>query len=366
MEGGVRGVKLFLCGDVMTGRGIDQILPVPCDPALDEPWVKDARDYVRLAERASGPIPRGVEPGYVWGDALAELEREQPDARIINLETAVTTSEERAPKGINYRMNPANAACLAAARIDCCVLANNHVLDWGQSGLEETLDTLERVGIRAAGAGRDAAAAAAPAVLERGGARMLVFAFAMDSAGVPADWAAGPARPGVHWLPDLSTRSTEALADRILATKRAGDRVIVSIHWGGNWGYEIARGKHSFARRLIDDGAADVVHGHSSHHPRALEIYRDRLILYGCGDFLNDYEGIGGHGHFRPELTLMYFPRLDPSTGKLVELTLAPMRIARLRLNRASDEEADWLAAMIRRESRMPVERMPDGRLRVR
>ena len=96
-------MKLFLCGDVMTGRGIDQILPSPCDPALDEPWVKSALDYV----------------------APAELERERPDARIVNLETAVTTSAERAEKGINYRMSPANAACLAAARIDCCVLANN-------------------------------------------------------------------------------------------------------------------------------------------------------------------------------------------------------------------------------------------------
>jgi len=110
--------KLFLCGDVMTGRGIDQILAVPGDPTLDEPWVKDARDYVALAERANGPIPRGADPAYVWGEALAILDEERPDARIVNLETAMTTSDERAPKGINYRMHPANAGCLAAARID--------------------------------------------------------------------------------------------------------------------------------------------------------------------------------------------------------------------------------------------------------
>jgi poly-gamma-glutamate synthesis protein (capsule biosynthesis protein) len=136
------------------------------------------------------------------------------------------------------------------------------------------------------------------------------------------------------------------------------------MHWGGNWGYEVARQKRSFARRLIDAGAADLVHGHSSHHPRPLEIYRDRLILYGCGDFLNDYEGISGHEAYRPELTLMYFPVLED--GRLAQLTLAPMRLRRFRLQRASDEESGWLAGLLRDESRLPVERLPDGRLRVR
>jgi poly-gamma-glutamate synthesis protein (capsule biosynthesis protein) len=354
-------LKLFLCGDVMTGRGIDQILPAPCDPALEEPWVKSALDYVALAERASGPIPRRADPAYVWGDALPELERERPDARIVNLETAVTTSAERAPKGINYRMSPANAACLGAARIDCCVLANNHVLDWGRAGLLETLDTLRALGLRTAGAGRNAGEARAPA---RIGDDLLVFAFGMESAGVPPEWSAGSAQPGVSFLPDLSSQTTDALADFILASKQPGDRVAVSMHWGGNWGYEVARQKRSFARRLIDAGAADLVHGHSSHHPRPLEIYRDRLILYGCGDFLNDYEGISGHEAYRPELTLMYFPVLED--GRLAQLTLAPMRLRRFRLQRASDEESGWLAGLLRDQSRLPVERLPDGRLRVR
>jgi len=358
-------VKLFLCGDVMTGRGVDQILAAPCDPAIDEPWMKSALDYVLLAEEASGPIPRGVAPAYVWGDALGELEREQPAARIVNLETAVTCSEARAAKGINYRMSPANAACLAAARIDCCVLANNHVLDWGRQGLEETLDTLRALGMRTAGAGRNSDEAQTPAALEAGaGKRILVFAFGLESAGVPADWAAGEALPGVSWLPDLSSQTTDAVADRILATKRPGDVAIVSIHWGPNWGYEVSHRQRSFARRLVDAGAADLVHGHSSHHPGAVEIYRDRLILYACGDLLNDYEGISGHESFRPELALMYFPTLAAG-GALAGLSLTPMRVRRFRLERAGEDDAQWLAAVLRRESRQSVERTPEG-LRLR
>lgn len=359
-------MKLFLCGDVMTGRGVDQILPTPCDPALDEPWVKSALDYVALAERRNGRIPRPVDFAWIWGEALEELEWERPEARIVNLETAVTTSAEREPKGINYRMNPANVACLTAARLDCCVLANNHVLDWGPRGLEETLATLRRAGIATAGAGRDAAEAEAPAVIAlAGGRRVLVFAFGHESAGVPADWAAGPLKPGVNRLPDLSARTADAVAKRILGAKGAGDVAIVSIHWGPNWGWRIARERREFARRLIDAGAADLVHGHSSHHPGPIEIYRGRLILYSCGDFLNDYEGITGHEAFRPELTLMYFPTLEEPGARLLTLALTPMRIARFRLQRASLAEADWLAEVLGRESGVPIARLADGRLLV-
>ncbi|HVY91106.1 MAG TPA: CapA family protein, partial [Bryobacteraceae bacterium] len=171
-------VTLFLCGDVMTGRGIDQILPHPSPPGLFESYVISALEYVDLAERASGPIPRRADFNYIWGEALAELDRVAPAAGIVNLETAVTTSSDHTPKGINYRMHPANIRCLTAAKIDCCVLANNHVLDWGRAGLEETLHTLRGAGFGTAGAGRNLNEALAPCIINAGAARILVFAFA--------------------------------------------------------------------------------------------------------------------------------------------------------------------------------------------
>jgi len=87
-------ITLFLCGDVMTGRGIDQILPYPSDPRIYEPYMTSAQGYVKIAEEASGPIPKPVDFAYIWGDALEELRRADPDVRIINLETAVTNSAE--------------------------------------------------------------------------------------------------------------------------------------------------------------------------------------------------------------------------------------------------------------------------------
>src|SRR2546423_1740667 len=173
-------MRLFLCGDVMTGRGIDQALSHSANPILYEPHVRDAREYIALAEEASGPIPRPLSVDYIWGDALCELDRAEVDLRIANLETAITSAETPWPeKGIHYRMHPRNIGCLASAKIS------------------------------------------------------------------------------------------------------AGDLIIASIHWGSNWGYEIPRDQIAFAHRLIEEGIA-IVHGHSSHHVKAIEVFKGRLILYGC------------------------------------------------------------------------------------
>lgn len=344
-------VCLFLCGDVMLGRGVDQILPHPSQPRLYEEYVSSAVGYVRLAEALTGPIPRRVGPDYVWGDALPALQTAQPAARIINLETAITTSSRPWPKGINYRMHPDNIACLTAARIDCCVLANNHVLDWGVAGLVETLVTLRRGGIRTAGAGRDAAEAAAPAAVPLpGGARVLVFGFAVSDSGVPTDWAAGTGKPGVSLLPDLSAATASRLGEAAQRERRKGDLLIASVHWGGNWGYEIRSAHQAFAHGLID-GGFDLVHGHSSHHAKGIEVYRQKLVLYGCGDFINDYEGISGYEDFRADLAVMYLPELDEATGRLLRLEMLPMQIRRFRLNRPSTDDARWLHQALAQES---------------
>lgn len=362
-----RTLTLFLCGNVMTGRGIDQILPYPGDPQLFESYMRSAVAYVELAERSAGPIPRAAGFDYVWGDALAELERVRPQVRIANLETAVTVSEEAWPrKGIHYRMHPANVPCLTAARIDCCALANNHVLDWGHPGLAQTLTTLHQAGIRTAGAGADAAEAGAPAVIDLSGVRVLVFAVGTQDSGVPREWQATQKRPGVNWLGDLSAGSADAMARRIARHRRNGGIVVVSIHWGGNWGFEIQPHARDFAHRLIDTAGVDLVHGHSSHHVKGIEVYRNKAILYGCGDFLNDYEGIGGYDSFRADLGLMYFATLDAHSGDLLRLAMTPTRTHRFRIQRASAQDVSWLAATMNRECGAlgaQVARQPDGTL---
>jgi poly-gamma-glutamate synthesis protein (capsule biosynthesis protein) len=270
--------------------------------------------------------------------------------RIINLETSVTGSDEPwQDKRIHYRMHPRNVGCLTAAGIDCCCLANNHVLDWGYPGLEETLRTLDAAGVARAGAGRNASEAASPAALDvPGKGRVLVFAFGSITSGIPRAWGATDDRPGVHLLPDLSEETARRVAERMRQSQRPGDVVVASIHWGYNWGYDIPDEQSRFARRLVEEGVA-IVHGHSSHHVKAVEVYRERLILYGCGDFLTDYEGIGGYEAFRGDLALMYLAQVDPRQGRLAEARLVPMQSRRFRLHRADAADAQWLRELLNR-----------------
>jgi poly-gamma-glutamate capsule biosynthesis protein CapA/YwtB (metallophosphatase superfamily) len=363
----MRALRLFLCGDVMTGRGIDQVLPCPCDPVLYESYLQSALDYVRLAETLHGSIPRSADPAYIWGAALDEWRRAEPDARIVNLETSITRSKDHADKGINYRMSPENAACLTAAGLDCCVLANNHVLDWGRDGLLDTLAALRRLKIKTAGAGRNLAEAAAPAELPIAGkARVLVFSFALASSGMPRSWAAKPDAAGVSLLTDLSNVTAAYVCEQIVRARRAYDVVVASLHWGPNWGYEIPNEQIRFAHELIDHGGVSVVHGHSSHHAKAIEVYRNKLVLYGCGDFIDDYEGIEGYEAYRDDLALMYFVDIDRANGDLRAAEIVPLQIRQFRLARPASTDVDWVRQTLARESRQfgtGVALAPQGRL---
>ncbi|PZG21268.1 hypothetical protein C1I95_07855 [Micromonospora craterilacus] len=346
-------LTIFLGGDVMTGRGVDQILPRPGSPELRERAVGDAREYVALAESAGGPIPRPADPAWPWGDLRSVLDEARPDVRLVNLETAVTRRGSHASgKAIHYRMHPDNVACLTTARLDVCALANNHVLDFGVDGLAETHQTLVAAGIRAVGAGRDHDEAWAPARLDvAAGRRLLVWSVAAESSGVPPGWAATGTAPGVALLPEVSAAGAGALLDTIGRQARPGDLIVVSVHWGSNWGYDVDPEQVAFAHRLID-GGVHVVHGHSSHHPRPVEIYRGRLVLYGCGDLIDDYEGIEGYESYRPELRLAYLATLDADGGALRRLRMVPMRMRRMRLEHAAPPDVGWLADVVGEVSR--------------
>ncbi|MBE7555727.1 MAG: CapA family protein [Anaerolineales bacterium] len=364
-------ITLFMAGDIMIGRGIDQVLLHPSDPLLHEPFMPSAKGYVELAERVSGPIQQPVNFAYIWGDALAEWQRVRPDVRLINLETSITTSNDYWPdKGIHYRLNPQNIAALTVAGLDYCSLANNHVLDWGYAGLTETLEMLQGANIHYAGAGQNLQATETPAVMDVAGkGRVIVFAYGLLSSGIPLNWAASADQPGVNLLPNLADQTIQHISQKVEAVKQPGDIVVVSIHWGGNWGYEIPAEQTAFAHHLIDQAGVDIIHGHSSHHVKGLEVYQGRPIIYGSGDLLNDYEGISGHEQFRADLALMYFVTLNPATGQLVELQLTPMQIKHFKVNRASSTDALWLSDLLNREGQplgTRVEINPDNTLTLR
>ena len=201
-------LRIFLSGDVMTGRGIDQILTHPSEPQIYESYIQDARNYVLLAERINGKIPRFIHGDYLWNDVLKELGYRQPDVSLINLETSVTSDGTPCiKKGIQYRMHPKNIEAITKAKINVCSLANNHILDWGVTGLCETLETLNKEHIAHAGAGHNIQQAQAPAILSipKAAGQILIFSMGTSTSGIPKDWGATATQAGVWLLNDLDT-----------------------------------------------------------------------------------------------------------------------------------------------------------------
>lgn len=338
----------------MIGRGVDQIMRRRVDPELYERWARSALRYIELAEQTSSSLPREVDPEYIWGDTLDRLASFEVDLRIANLETSLTERGDPWPgKGIHYRAHPGNVDCLVAAGIDCVSVANNHVLDWSQPGLFDTLAALSGAGVASTGAGETIDEAWAPVSMSADGA-IVVLGVGSVSSGIDPAWAAAPERPGVALLGGLSN----AWADRVagaLDTRRPPRGVsIVSVHWGPNWGYSVSEWHRRFSRALIDGAGVDIVHGHSAHHPLGFEVYRDRLILYGCGDLINDYEGISGHEEFRPGLGAWWMVDVDSRSGSTQGLRLIPTRVRRFRLETPGRDDQRWLAGVLEREAMTP------------
>lgn len=199
MAGNPDVVTVLLGGDVMLGRGVDQILPHPGKPQLRERYMRDATGHVRLAERVNGRIPLPVDWRWPWGEALAVLENTATDVCLINLETTITADGEFADrKPVCYRMHPDNVPALTALRPHVCALANNHILDFGYQGLTDTVAALAGAGIQSVGAGADLLAARRSALVTVGHERrVIVGSVAAESSGVPESWAARRDRPGV-------------------------------------------------------------------------------------------------------------------------------------------------------------------------
>lgn len=246
-------MRIALLGDVMLGRLVNEQLKV-------------------------------ADPAYPWGDTLPVLR--QADIRFANLECVLADGGTPVMgKAFHFRSDVKNVKSLRSAAIDVVSLANNHVLDYGVNALREMLPALDQHGILRAGAGMDAEAARQPAVRRVGPTAVGFIAFTDNEPG----WEATPRSPGIHYVPvDAGDQRVTDLLELVRRTKGRVQLLIVSAHWGPNWGAAVPTAHQSLARALINAGA-DVVFGHSAHIFRGVEIYKDRPIIYSAGDFVDDY-----------------------------------------------------------------------------
>ena len=285
-----------------------------------------------------------MQPQEVWGDVLPHLK--QADLRIVNLECALTSHRSqwtRSWKMFHFRADPKAVRVLLAAHIDACSLANNHILDYEERGLRDTLRVLKLTGIGHAGAGANAAEAAAPAILEVPGASLCRVALLSCTDNEP-DFAAGAAHPGTNYLQvSLQEETLTRIANSIAQARAQGaDLVVFSNHWGANFIERPSAEFRSFAKRVIELGA-DIYHGHSAHICQGIEIHQGKPILYDTGNFIDDY---AVHPQLRNDRSCLF--KLMFEQGKLCRIELLPVSLSVARVALAQGREFDAISARMK------------------
>ena len=309
-------------GDNMLGRAVQLSFPIQ---AHGEELIKDSCTAAHYLDMCLGH-PSGGEHdpnldevrtlnanhgSYLWGDYQGMAITPPPDLKILNVETAVTKSihNKDVPmwKGIRYHMHSDNYDNIMTgfrqethggdhAAPVVVNFANNHAMDYGRQALEEeTIPLLERLqsnDFQAVGVGMNLNEASKPATITCKTTFVQVFAFSSGCSGTPAEWWATENRSGLVGLPSLYSNKDVDSAMEIAKTtfdraKPESGLRIVSIHWGPNWAMkgedesELAA-RRRFARRLIDECGVDMIYGHSSHHARGMEVYKNKLMYVFC------------------------------------------------------------------------------------
>lgn len=248
-------MRIALVGDVMLGRLVNKML-------------------------------KYNDPVYPWGNTLSILQ--SADLRICNLECVLSdigAPWSATPKVFFFRSDEKNIKTLQIANINIVSLANNHVLDYEYEALQRMLSILSEQGILYAGAGNDLSEASKAAFCQIGDQKVALVAFTDNE---PA-WAAQENKPGILYIPtDINDKRMKNFLLHIENLRKEADFLIVSAHWGSNWGYYPPEEHVSIGHAMIDAGA-DLIFGHSGHVCRGIEIYKNRPIIYSAGDFIDDY-----------------------------------------------------------------------------
>ena len=328
----------------MLGRLIDQLFPVHVHEPSEARIVSSfSGSHAHLREYSS------TSP---WGNTLPLFEG--VDINIINLETSVTTSSRKWPdKVFNYRMHPENLRALRPAKVTYAGLANNHTLDFSEEGLRDTVNALKEAKIAFAGAGHTQNEAEAPAMLE--------FPKLPDREGRDTDskphavkiWAASDHPSDWFGVPGFSlidySKQTRQRLKELISKPSEEDRMpmplkVFSVHWGPNYSWQPSSAIRSFAHFLIDECDIDIVHGHSSHHVQGVEVYKGKLIIYGCGDFVDDYALVE---EYRNDLSAVWRVSFveDSQRLDLDRLEIFPTRIKtfQAQLLRKGEPDFEWL-----------------------
>lgn len=298
-------IVIAFMGDVMIGRGVDKM--ITCN------------GY-----------------SYPWGDMLPLLR--QSDIRIINLETTLTTSEKIVDKVFNFKATPDKVKALTEAAVTIASLANNHILDYSEEGMFDTIKMLNDAGIKYAGAGASLREASQPVVYRYRNLRMGLFSYTDNERG----WKAGDRESGINYIDIDDERDRSRVIEDIQALQKDVDPLVISIHWGPNMREYPSSAFINFAHKMIDAGA-DIIHGHSAHIFQGIEVYGGKVILYDTGDFIDDYRV---YPDVLNDHSFLYLVEL--LDNRISRLQLVPVVISHYQVNKATGKDYEWCLVRMR------------------
>lgn len=216
--------------------------------------------------------------GVLSEDMLAELT--SADILMINNEFPFTTSEDKWPdKKFNFKVDPKYVSVLTDMGVDIATLANNHALDYGRSGLTDSITTLESAGIKSSGAGNSLAEASALKTFEVEGK---TFGFLSASRVIPSGaWNITDCQPGL-----FCTYDEKLLVNAITEARSQVDYLFVYVHWGIERVEYPENYERDLATKYIQAGA-DAVIGTHPHVLQGIEFINGKPVFYSLGNFIS-------------------------------------------------------------------------------
>ncbi|MFC4542608.1 CapA family protein [Halosolutus amylolyticus] len=283
----------------------------------------------------------------VWGDVLDRLRA--LDGLVINLECVLSTRGQqwrRTHRPFHFRADPDWAVpALERAGVDVCALANNHVLDYEEAALRDTIDHLDEAGIAHAGAGETIDEALDPAAVSIADLDVAVVSFTDNT----PEYAADEESPGTAWIDvTVDDGKTRRRVREALDRSRESDTdlLVASLHWGPNMVTEPPDTFGEFGRWLVEEGV-DLIHGHSAHVFQGIEVHEGAPIVYDAGDFVDDY---AVDAELRNDRGFL-FELAVTEAGTPTELRLHPTEIEGCAVHEASSEAAAWSREVMRDRS---------------
>jgi poly-gamma-glutamate capsule biosynthesis protein CapA/YwtB (metallophosphatase superfamily) len=243
----------------------------------------------RYQEYVDQEIKKGRSPEDAINRGFEKVRKLTVDADIflVNLECPFTERGEKVDKNFNFRARPELVAALNASGVDVVSLANNHVMDYGSDGLDDTISTLDNEGIQHFGAGMSLASAREPAIVEIKGVRIafLGYLFLGEQHPEPYEIFATDDQPGAAGHYDDIAELQAMIEEDILSAKEHADHVIPFFHWGREGQADPVPYQVTLAHAAIDAGASAVLGSHP-HNVQGIEVYNGAPIAYSLGNFV--------------------------------------------------------------------------------